>query len=93
MVTRNLLEVKNSWPKKHRSWNQQFIPKKLAELDSYEEVDPGAAPFARGVLPAPLEDGTRLNPLWEETMDEEDLEPASIQSIIRKSLIQRTYGK
>lgn len=32
MKTRNLLEVKSSWPRKHRSWNARFIPKRLAEL-------------------------------------------------------------
>ena len=99
MTTQNLLDVPNPWPKRHRPWNAQLIPNYLADLarrgvyyDSHvrsiKEVDPGAAPFARGVLPAPLEDGVSLNPTWEEqtTDGEEDLEPSSIQSIIRHSL-------
>ena len=99
MKTKNLLEVPTSWPRTHRSWNQQFISNKLAELarqgiyfDSYvrsnEEVDSRTAPFARGVLPTPLEDGVGVNSTWEEQDDsgEEDIEPVSVQSIIRKSL-------
>ena len=31
-VTKNLLEVKTPWPKRHRSFDQQMIPKKLIEL-------------------------------------------------------------
>lgn len=46
MVTKNLLSIPAPWPRIHRSWNQQFIPKKLAELaragvyyDSYALAD------------------------------------------------------
>lgn len=32
MTTKNLLDVPNPWPRKHRSWNVQLIPTHLAEL-------------------------------------------------------------
>lgn len=32
MTTKNLLEVPNPWPKKHRPWNARLIPTKLEEL-------------------------------------------------------------
>ena len=32
MVTRNLLEVKNPWPRVIRSWNARLIPEHLKRL-------------------------------------------------------------